>query len=545
MLATAAQRRWIWAILGCLIGSASSWGAPSATQAAASPGPLEIGTGRQLFVDHSFLEQAKGVELRVHQPVKTGEHTIKPDHPWEQGGIGPYSSVLWEPGKADKPGMYHMWYHAMTTTQWHTGDDRGAICYARSSDGVHWEKPELNVAEFNGNTRNNIVLGQGAAGAKLGQDGGMVFLDPTAPAAEKFRMPIRVKEEGDGIHIYSSGDGVHWKCTHRSVITVRPGDKTHHLDSQNVMFWDSRIKKYVAYVRRNVTEAGSQGRSIARGESERLDGFPVVQDMPVVFGPDRKDLWHGDSPAVDYYMSAAIRYPWADNAYFMFPTAYYHYMGGGILPEFKGELPTNAGPLHTQFAASRDGVQWERFDREPFVPLGMKGEFDWASARTFWGIVPDTSGRYMYMYYRASDWLHGWDRDERNKRLLTGAGLGAKDNIAVISRVVLRRDGFTSVRGAYVGGEFVTPPVIFAGKQLLVNIDTSATGIARIELQDADGKALPGFGLADCDLIHTANEINRVVRWRGEQDLGQLAGRPIRIRFAVRDCDLYAFQFSN
>ncbi|HOQ87898.1 MAG TPA: hypothetical protein PLQ89_19500 [Phycisphaerae bacterium] len=506
--------------------------------------PLNIAGNRQLFIDRTFIENARGIELRVHQPVKTGELTIKPDHPWEQGGIGPYSSVLWEPGKPGEPGAYHMWYHAMTTTQWHTGDDRGAICYARSRDGIHWEKPALDLVPFEGSSGNNIVLGHGAAGAKLGQDGGMVFIDPTAPPDQKFRMAIRVKEFGEGLHVFSSPDGIRWRCTHPSVITARPEQGNHHLDSQNVLFWDAGLGKYVAYVRRNVKDAGSQGRSIARGESATLDGFPVVQDMPVAFGPDRDDLFHHDVPAVDYYMSAAIRYPWADRAYFMFPTAYYHYLGG-ILPEFKGEVPTNAGPLHTQFAASRDGIRWERFGREPFVPLGMKGEFDWASARVFYGMVPDVSGRYLYMYYRASDWLHGWDRDERNKRLLTAAGLGASENIAVISRVVLRRDGFVSVRAAYTGGEFATPPLVFTGRQLVLNIDTSATGIARVEIQDANGAPLPGYGLDDCDLIHTTNEINRVVSWQGRRDVTGLAGRPIRLRFSLRDADLYAMQFTD
>ena len=100
----------------------------------------------------------------------------------------------------------------------------------------------------------------------------------------------------------------------------------------------------------------------------------------------------------------------------------------------------NAGPMETVFAASRDGLRWERYDREPFIPLGMKGEFDWASARTIWGLVPDTTGRYMYMYYRASDWLHGWDRDERNRKLLTGAGLGATQDVTVISPLKTEED---------------------------------------------------------------------------------------------------------
>jgi len=500
---------------------------------------LDIGDRRQVFIDKTFLPESKGVELCVHPPRKTGEWTIKPDRPWETGGIGPYSSVM-------KVGdTYHIWYHAMDTVQWDSGHKNGAICYAKSKDGIQWDKPDLGLAEYKGSRRNNIVIGHGAIGFNIGQDGGMVFLDPTAPEDQRFRMAARFGEENEdseGIHIYSSGDGIHWKRTHTAVVTARPQQKGHHLDSQNVLFSDGRIGKYVAYVRKNRMDPGSQGRTIARGESDRLGGFPVVQDMPIVYGPEDDDLHHDKTPVVDFYMSAAIQYPWADRAYFMFPTAYYHYIGGA-LGEFPKDVPTNAGPLDSRFAASRDGITWQRYDRRPFVPLGMKSEFDWASARVIWGLVPDVSGREMYLYYRASDWQHGWDRDERNKKLLTGAGLGADKNIAVISRLISRRDGFVSVRGAYTGGEFTTAPLRFDGARLTINVDTSATGIAQVGILDDTGKEIEGFAAGQCDRIHTCNEIDRTVTWNRNNDASKLAGRMIRLRFLLTNCDLYAFQF--
>ena len=497
-----------------------------------------VGSQRQLLFDDRFVAASRDVRHVVHRPVKTGEWTIKPEHKWEMGGIGPYSSVL-------KVGdTYHMWYHCMASVQWHIDEKAGSICYARSTDGIHWEKPALGLIEYEGSRNNNIVFGHGAAGYTLGQDGGMVFIDPNAPPEERFRLPLLYKDIGPGVHIFSSGDGIHWKLTHRSVITYRPQARGHHLDTQNVVFWDERIKKYVCYVRKNVNEAGSQGRAVGRAESDHLGDFAVVQDMPAVLKPDDKDLKHGDTAVVDYYMSAAIKYPWAQDVYLMFPTAYYHYIGGR-LPEFPKEVPTNAGPLDTQFAASRDGISWERYDRQPCVPLGMKGEFDWASARTIWGIVPDKSGRYLYMYYRASDWLHGWDRDDRNKRRLTEGGLGADQNIAVLSRLVLRMDGFVSIRGAYTGGEFTTPLLTFTGGKLELNMDNSATGIVQVEIQDADGKPIDGYKLDQCDLIHTANDINRTVVWRGKSDVKPLEGKPVRLRFAITNADLYAFQFKE
>lgn len=501
------------------------------TPAAAAVEPLDIGSARQVFMDERFMTGAKGVTLEVHPPRKTGEWTIKPEHPWERGGVGPYSNVLHD-GQT-----YHFWYHVMDDVQWDQGHTNGCVCYARSRDGIHWEKPALGLVAYRGDWSNNIVAGHGAAGVTIGQDGGMVFLDPNGGAEQRFRMACRFGAFGKGVHILSSPDGIHWRATHTNIVSYREEAKRHHLDSQNIVFWDDRLGKYVVYGRRNLFADGVQGRGVARAESARLGEFSAVQDMAVVIGPEPGDPW------VDYYSSSALKYPWAQDAYYMFPQAYFHYLGGEM-PEFPKRTPINAGPLHTQFAASRDGLTWNRYDRRPFVPLGMRGEFDWASARMVHGLVPDTSGREMFMYYRASDWLHGWDRNPDNKRLLTQAGLGADKNIAVISRVVLRRDGFISVYAPRAGGEFTTEPLWFRGGSLLLNVDTSAEGTVRVAMLDAEGAPIEGLSLKDCDFIHTANEVSRAVKWKGDADVSRFAGQPIRLRFALKNSHIYAFQFT-
>jgi hypothetical protein len=151
----------------------------------------------------------------------------------------------------------------------------------------------------------------------------------------------------------------------------------------------------------------------------------------------------------------------------------------------------------------------------------------------------------MYLYYRGGEWLHGWDRNDNNRRILTEHGLGATQDITCISRLISRRDGFTSVRGAYAGGEFTTPPIVFTGSKLILNVDTSATGNVRVGILDEKGSAIEGFAPGQCDIIHTANEINRRVSWGGKADMGKLAGKPVRIKFLVRNADLYAFQFGK
>jgi len=61
-------------------------------------------------------------------------------------------------------------------------------------------------------------------------------------------------------------------------------------------------------------------------------------------------------------------------------------------------------------------------------------------------------------------------------------------------------------------------------------------------LQSADGKPLEGFRLEDCyDII--GDTLDYTPRWHGGTDVRRLAGRPIRLRFALSDANLYGFQF--
>ena len=487
--------------------------------------PLPVGNRRQLLMDDRFAQQARGIEFVVHAPVKTGDRTIVSEPGLALGG---YHSVLFDGG------VYHLWYMA------------GAwVLYARSGDGIHWEKPEMNLlpgaADQGTSAPPNAVMGRGLGGVSGGMHGLMVFLDPKTDASARFRLVANPPEFDTQLQIFSSPDGLHWKHTFTNVITFNSAVKPHHLDSQNVIFWDDPIQSYVAYFRKNMREPGSQGRTVARCESTNLSFFAKVDDCPVVLQADPDHVVHSGATnreriaLLDVYTSGTIRYPWAEDAYLMFPTEYYHY--GGQIAEFRKEAPVNAGVLDTCFASSRDGIKWQRYDHRPFVGLGMRGEFDSKRIYMVYGMVPALNDRELYMYYLGTSATHGWDRNDQNNRLLTAADVGPTGP-AIISRVVLRRDGFVSARAAFGGGEFTTPLLRFAGDQLLLNVDTSACGELRVELLDEQGQPVPNHSLRDCDLVHTTNEISRVVKWKGESSVKALAGKPLRLHFVMRDLDL-------
>ena len=111
-----------------------------------------------------------------------------------------------------------------------------------------------------------------------------------------------------------------------------------------------------------------------------------------------------------------------------------------------------------------------------------------------------------------------------------------------LRRYTMRIDGFVSLHAARSRGEFVTKPLVFRGKELTLNFATSAAGHLRVELQDAGGRPLPGFRLADSDELF-GDTLERVVTWRNKSDVSALAGRPIRVRIAMRDADIYSLRF--
>ena len=113
-----------------------------------------------------------------------------------------------------------------------------------------------------------------------------------------------------------------------------------------------------------------------------------------------------------------------------------------------------------------------------------------------------------------------------------------------LERITLRLDGFASLYGGYGTGWVQSKPLIFGGSQLTVNYETSAAGHVRVEIQDEQGQAIPGYTLADCMPL-IGDEIERAVSWQQRTDVAGLAGRPVRLRFELKDADLYAIRFEH
>ena len=106
-----------------------------------------IGTDRQLLVDDWWIAEARGVEAVLHTPERR-EVALAPEYPWVEGGLS-YLTAIRDGAKI------RGWYRADPLLQ--DSDFKSITCYAESDDGIYWTKPELDLVEFQGSTRNNNV----------------------------------------------------------------------------------------------------------------------------------------------------------------------------------------------------------------------------------------------------------------------------------------------------------------------------------------------------------------------------------------------------
>ncbi|MEO2023201.1 MAG: hypothetical protein ABGX05_15375, partial [Pirellulaceae bacterium] len=111
------------------------------------------------------------------------------------------------------------------------------------------------------------------------------------------------------------------------------------------------------------------------------------------------------------------------------------------------------------------------------------------------------------------------------------------------AQYVLRLDGFISVSAGFDQGEFVTKPLKFSGTKLEMNYSTAGAGQLRVELQDADGKPIPGYALDACDPIK-GDAISGIVTWKKNSDVAPLAGETVRLRFVMNEADVYSVRFT-
>jgi hypothetical protein len=189
-------------------------------------------------------------------------------------------------------------------------------------------------------------------------------------------------------------------------------------------------------------------------------------------------------------------------------------------------FPTRFQPAHQQvepvFMTSRDGVVFRRW-AEPLIPITAPKDRDGNRSNYMtWGLLQLPGDERQLSVYATEAYY---------------AGPASR-----VRRFVFRVDGFVSVH-APAKGVLVTKPLRFSGKELETNFVARGAGV-RVEMQDTDGKAIPGFALDDCAVIK-GDEIKHVVKWKAGSNLSSLAGKAVQLRFEMDDADLFSVKFNE
>jgi hypothetical protein len=505
---------------------------------------LSVGNRKQLFIDYKFIESSDGITLVAGTPYQTREQLIVADQKWEKDlDIGSYSTVVKEGGKV------RLWYNVLGGERRpHENPSFMGVAYAESEDGVRFRKPVLRLVARDGDLENNFVLPVDPSVVAIG--GGSVLRDsnPKCPPEERYKSWSKFyPRAGTGLRgphrVWHSPDGLHWKLYDTLVTGLRAAD------TQPTWFWDPRVNRYVGYSREWVRRPDGFGlRMASYNESDDMLHWDSTM---MALEPDERDFTGaprisfeldkarvqgenvlpsepgGDqvlAPAapVDMYGPGVFRYEEADGVYIAMTAMFHHWRAEG-----KNSWPSTGD---VQLSVSRDGRHFQRVPgRRAFLDVGPPGSFD---SKWVWPMPnPVRMGDELWIYYVGTNKNHNGEVDP-----------AAKGRMDAVSRAILRLDGFMSAESAYEGGWLITPPITFEGSRLELNLDTGAGGVARVEILDAAGKPIPGFGLVHADELN-GNNVRMPVSWKGSTDVTALAGKPVRLHIRMRAARLYSFQF--
>ena len=464
--------------------------------AAGNVAPRSLGdlTGPwQLFLDDHFIEEKSGVLRRYHPFEKhPANPVLKPDQPWEGEVAYLFGSVLPSENRIG----YRMWYHT------HRGYRN---LYATSKDGIHWTKPELGIAEFNGSRANNIFIER----PKESHLPIVIHTPWEADSNRHYKLIYYDYGRTDSKHPVSgfygaySADGIHWSKELPEPILPDPGDIGNFV-------WDPTRGRYIGYAKIWAAVLGFRRRSIGFTSTSNFEHWPPTE---LVLTPDEvDDRWvENDQQHTDFYGLAA------------FP---YESMYLGFLWVFRITEGTNDGPIHLELVSSRDGIRWKRQegDRPPILALGPSGSWDGGMLHT--ATQPLIDGDTINLFYGASDQTH-------ESPIADGWG-----NCA-IGLATLRKDGFASLDAGAEIATITSRPIENLQGRVRLNADAT-NGWIKVAILDDAGEVVPGFGLDQCQPLQN-DGLDQSVSWGNRRTLPP-SKAPRRIRFQLQNASLYAFR---
>jgi hypothetical protein len=446
---------------------------------------------RRLFLDAMVVEESQDLSRVFHSATKyPGNPIIKKDRAWEGWGPFIYGTVLRDEGKLK------MWYQAMGEK------DTADVMYAESLDGINWTKADLGIVEFRGSTANNIV---GAAGS-CHIPSVIRIANPSSPSKQ---WAVYGYSRVGGASVAYSPDGLHWDWN-------RSDSQQHLFTTSDVthFFYDPYTNRYTA------TYKTTNRRHRAVGVALSNDGLKWTKPVEgAVFGAD--DL---DPDATQIYGMPVFPYqglyigtPWIYHARWL---KYGKYSSAKVMEEAQIGSPLT---VDVQFAWSWDLIGWTRTpDRKPFIELGPEGSWDSKMIHT--ARAPIVAGDELFFYYC------GFDTDHEDFRNVKGA----------IGLAKLRLDGFCSMHAGDQEGWLISRREVFNTPKVMINASCRPGGYVAAEIVDRNNKVVPGFSRQDCTPF-TGDSCHAEITWKTSQFTSDLRDKDRKIKFYIRNADLYSY----
>lgn len=501
--------------------AASHLSAPGAQAQVSTPALI-------LLVDDHYVLYRSGTKRVLHPLTRYEKKPILAvDRPWETTVA--YCSVFRNPDT----GKYQLWYQA-----WNPDEVQCFLCYAESTDGVHWAKPNLGLFEYKGIKETNILMRHGYGGSVIFDES-----DPDSTRRYKSVFWVRGGIEGrvhSGTGLAWSPDGIHWtKHPDNPVIRGSGGDYVQApfegdpiiesgqlgppLSTSDVhdLIWDPKRKVYAVYSKTWLD--GPQGlmhwkRAVVRTDSKDFIHWTKPQ---LVLAPDEFDgrggehelartAGGGGSGGVQLHSGPAFCY---NDMYF------------SLLQVMD---PANTGDMPIELALSHDGYHWKRPFRTQFFlpPLEDKTQFD---ASVIWSnATPIIHAEEFWFYYGA--YGHPWN--SADPKQISGIGLAT-----------MPRDRFAGVRPIEKVGQITFKAMdLRACQGITLNADAS-DGSVRPELLNEDGYRIRGYSKDDAIVIK-GDGLRHRVAWK-DRDLSALPGGPYKLRFHLMNAEVFALSLQK
>jgi len=504
--------------------------------------PVVIGSRRELFVDDCLVESTEGVSRELNRPVAL-EKAIVLDRPWEGARSG-YASVC------SHKGVHYLYYRGCPwadVNDWANSEAGTEVsCVATSTDGIRWERPDLDLCDVGTGGASNVVLKDVVYSHNFSP---FVDTNPDASEDERFKalagspvvmIPERYPGHDLGVSAFVSGDGITWRRKGESSV-LNEAHWPEVTDRSSIpAFWSAAEGCYVAYFRVRIGPShlgpAQRLRWIGRTTSSDFGNWSRIEliqyDMHYT---DAEILENASSEtrrtSEELYTLQARPYFRAPHLILAFPNRIVS--GRRVLDDAERESlevgavrrPGAHDSVHDSlFMASRNAVAFEMPGKEAFVRPGLDRR-NWDNRNQYLATGIVQTGEAELSLYCSRHWFSR-----------------SSPCTSHFVRCSIRVDGFVSVRAPHEGGELTTVPVVFEGEKLEINYATSAAGSVQVEIQDAEGHPVSGYALGECDVV-VGDEISRAVAWNGRADVAALSGKPVRLRFVQRDADLYSFRF--